>query len=296
MARLLGRALLVVEPAFYARAVTSNDRFTGAREKLRRAGEHIDQLAQETAAFFADEFRGPGQAKVTITATDDALRTGISGTTLPQMQFDVPIPATRWGVLVGDALHNLRSALDNAVDELTVEQSGSSLARTGFPIFSDERRFKMTDGSGPTRGSGGELLRGVKPELAGLFERLQPYHSKSPQTDPLWFLHELSNVDKHHVPAVVAVYSDLPRVGVVREITRDGSFVDETELLPFDQGLEKARMAGADKGKRIRMEFDLVTLFGQGPAEGEEVIRTLRDIHARVTTVLDELEAAAPGK
>ncbi len=100
--------------------------------------------------------------------------------------------------IVGDFLHNLRSALDNLAYELAVAHKGSKMSKSiadhsGFPIFTDKVRFDK---------HGGPKIRCVHPDARTFIERLQPYNRRDiPVTaDALWQLSVLSNSDKHQLP------------------------------------------------------------------------------------------------
>jgi hypothetical protein len=99
-------------------------------------------------------------------------------------------PPRELALLVGDALHSLRSALDHLVYELVPPRNRKSL-KLQFPIFVDECEFKVR--SPP-------MIKGIKGDERTLIERLQPYAAADPpQNDPLAILRKLSNLDKHRL-------------------------------------------------------------------------------------------------
>ncbi len=112
--------------------------------------------------------------------------------------FLVPtnVSESRFGVIFGDVVHNLRSALDYIVTAL-VDASGVSLtSRHQFPIYIDEQKF--LDEVGPARspkrnGPLGGIVHGV-----GVIEQIQPYkRDPEPRADQLWGIYRFSNADKH---------------------------------------------------------------------------------------------------
>jgi hypothetical protein len=48
-----------------------------------------------------------------------------------------PFPL-EWSVIIGEIVHNLRSALDHSIYELTCIENGNPLGKTEFPIFENE--------------------------------------------------------------------------------------------------------------------------------------------------------------
>lgn len=114
-------------------------------------------------------------------------------------------PWERWGVIVGEVAHDLRSALDQITWALTVANRGSPpepptgwWKRVEFPIFTDPARFQA---------SAKDDLRGVHSSVLPLFESLQPYRRSPshPERDPLAILHNLSIRDKHQALPLAAV-------------------------------------------------------------------------------------------
>ena len=74
---------------------------------------------------------------------------------------------------------------------------------SSFPILSD--LDKTGFGRGPNKWiSAKPKVRGIDPQAQAEIERLQPYHrAHAYDTDPLWRLGELNNVDKHRLLHVV---------------------------------------------------------------------------------------------
>ncbi|MEJ5888903.1 hypothetical protein WDZ16_10515 [Pseudokineococcus marinus] len=92
---------------------------------------------------------------------------------------------TDWSILVGDAVHNARSALDHAVWRL-VEASGETPDRyTQFPTAATR--------SGLKTGS----LRGVHPYVREAVYALEPWEGGAGHW--LWVLTQLDNIDKHRL-------------------------------------------------------------------------------------------------
>lgn len=118
--------------------------------------------------------------------------------------IDAPeIDAQRLSLLIGDCLQAFRSALDHLAFELassfTVPTTDEIEKDSSFPILSD------VDKKGFGRGShkwvsATPRVRGIDPLAQAEIERLQPYkRGQAYDTDPLWRLGELNNIDKHRV-------------------------------------------------------------------------------------------------
>jgi hypothetical protein len=105
-------------------------------------------------------------------------------------------PPAQLGLIIGDYLHNLRSALDNLAYELALAYYRGSLpsdiaSGSGFPLFGDMQQF--TD-------KGRDMIRGIHPDAKTIIEGLQPYYGGKGVR--LAALNKLSNRDKHRLPHV----------------------------------------------------------------------------------------------
>lgn len=117
-------------------------------------------------------------------------------------EFDViakmPDPPLIIGLLIGDCVHNLRSALDHIVYALI----WTNPARLGRPP-SEKAMFPICDTRQGYLHQIKQLKRldGIPETVAALIETLQPYHNREKGLDhtlhPLWVLNKLENIDKH---------------------------------------------------------------------------------------------------
>jgi hypothetical protein len=117
---------------------------------------------------------------------------------------NVPEPDPRIGVIIGDIAHNLRSALDHLIYQLSIPPGSTE------PVDPDAPAFPITSSSGNWRSARRRLdqaRRGTKTRV----ERFQPYHRRrDPDTWLLWQLREISDIDKHRIlhvaPAAIAAH------------------------------------------------------------------------------------------
>lgn len=96
-----------------------------------------------------------------------------------------------WGIIIGEIVHDVRSALDHFVYQLVIHSTDRPPAednRTQFPIFLDAAKFKK---------HGLNMLIGVSKKARDLIEALQPFSTGEHEKSPLWHLNQLSNIDKH---------------------------------------------------------------------------------------------------
>ena len=158
----------------------------GIAWKIRRAETHFSELVAGAKVFLAAD---PEPYPI-VTEDDPESRDRIY-----RMEIVRHPPAAEWGVLAGDVIHNLRSALDHLAYALCLAHSPSGTPPSGteFPIFADEDLFDQT-----ARGGGLYKIRGMSGEVQKAVRQLQPFqHGAAAKSQSLWLLHEMSNIDKH---------------------------------------------------------------------------------------------------
>lgn len=118
-------------------------------------------------------------------------------------------PPLRWGVVLGECVHNLRSALDHLVCQLTLLDGGTmdDCAQTQFPIASkSEAQFEQMANF---------RIPGLSKWHRAMVKRAQPYRAgDSAAKHPLSVLADLSNADKHRLinPTYSVLKSDTDNV------------------------------------------------------------------------------------
>lgn len=231
--------------------------------KINRADEHIHEFDPALSAYLAGNPHVP--------RVDHDAKTGI--TTL-RLEVRNPLPL-KMNAILGDVLHNLRSALDHLAWQVALLNVSTPYDRTQFPIFDDGQRY--------ANAASGRyfVLQSVAPVHRALFERLQPYQRGSQaQTHPLWLLHELSNTDKHRlVPVISTVVADnslkinsMQASGIIDiRAGGRGQAVDGAILAQF-------RMPGAHVNADTEVSLEIQ--FGQGNtvAVGEPLFPVLKRI------------------
>ena len=172
--------------------MTTHLRLSGACRKLERALVHLDELGNRLEAIST-------AAKLQLSTADEEVQRHRLGThhlfrcgALLDLDPDL-------GLVVGDYVHNLRSALDHLAWELVRNGSmkkGSKhkMKQVQFPIYSIGR---STQSNKKTFASEiGKNLPGVSREQTRIAKAYQPYHHGRWH---LGALATLSNRDKHRV-------------------------------------------------------------------------------------------------
>lgn len=144
----------------------------------------------------------------------------------------MPPPLTLWGLILGDAIHNLRSALDHLVYAISVHELKAdpppNEGRSAFIINDTPNDFKskywhIEDLSLPVRKA---------------IESVQPYNRKHATSPPLLaVLRDFDDADKHRLikvalerPIDITFKNVVARPEDVRFDTNHGSVVDGYEL------------------------------------------------------------------
>jgi hypothetical protein len=152
-----------------------------------------------------------------------------------------------WPIIVGEIVHNLRSALDHLVWELVIVETGKSPVtnKTGFPVFVDQDGFNGR-GKDP-------FLKGVGIEPMAFIETTQPFATGERKDSPLWHLHELSNWDKHRSIYVTGASSADPSIETVGQITPN-TMISFRAPGPFENGTVMFKFSGP-LGMHVKAKF-----------------------------------------
>ena len=159
------------------------EQIDGVRAKLARAATHLGALDAAISAYLADNpFRFVGEEHTAGEYHHWAVF----------LEVDRFPPDTLWGPMIGDAVHNLRSALDHlawGVAHPSVRAETPS--RIEFPVL------LMDPASDPKiRKTYKRKLDCLRTEAHPTITAVQPYKSGDSH-HPLWLLHRLWNTDKH---------------------------------------------------------------------------------------------------
>lgn len=163
-----------------------NAQVTPARAKIHRAMLLSHELERSIQGWGADANLRPE-----ATIAEDRLSWEV------RMRLDEPLPPYAWALIAGDAIHNLRSALDVLVwsHAQPAMLTGPQQQALCFPVVSkpdpqiwaNAKRYK---------------LRTLRPDIVDRIEKWQPVNRTTigGEPDPLLLLHTLDIDDKHRLP------------------------------------------------------------------------------------------------
>lgn len=160
--------------------------FVGPRLKVRRARKHIAELRDLLLADQAKFTRQEAKLAAVLRERPDLAR-------MPGMFTIIPTKSPpEFPLIVGDVFHNLRTALDIAVSDVT-RVNGSDGRQVKFPFAEDANKLEEKLSS--------KELRGLGPEIIDLLRAMKPFKRGN---IPLRGIHDLDIDDKHKfiLPAV----------------------------------------------------------------------------------------------
>lgn len=189
-------------------------------------------------------------------------------------------PPHSLSLVVGDCVHNMRSALDNLAYQLAVSHkqtlSDSEAQRSEFPIFNRRSEFhRLTKKGTPAPGSGLRKIESIDPAAQAIIESVQPYNGGDWLF--LMLLHELDRIDKHRRLILSAAASATITVSAQQfpgfTLHAPGPVEDGDELIgvPFDPNGPQPQPQGT-------ATFQVAFGPGQGPGERGWVLYCLRTI------------------
>jgi hypothetical protein len=160
-------------------------------KKVWRSVEHLKAL-EASAKEFGEKYGRPGFPAI-VEANSQGTKI------LVKLAEDPEFPEIEWGIIIGDAVHCLRSALDQLVSGLWTDTTDG---KTRFPICRSEKEW-ITEAPA--------MYWSVPQPLVAIFDRAQPYHCGNKADDhPLAILNALWNFDKHKaIPAVALAARDI---------------------------------------------------------------------------------------
>jgi hypothetical protein len=243
------------------------DIFERCAHKVYRATQHLHTL-QTRGEAFGKEYGDPGFRCV---IEPNSQRTEI----LVKIDQEIVIPDVEWGIIIGDAVHCLRSALDQLAAGLRADPPDG---RTRFPICTEKKQWLV--------GYPG-MLWSVPAKYVAVFDAAQPYHRGNRANEhPLAMLNALWNLDKHHAIPAAALLASHTKVQPIR-----GENFPNWESLKFrpktgcilEKGaiLASAKYRDSDTGPNAKVYVDahITTGVAFGAITGKAAVVSRKPVH-----------------
>ena len=155
--------------------MTADERLSLIRLKVERARKHLRDLKLARDNFI--------NSKSYRLERENNLETGYN----IYRVFDIQSPPAEIGLIVGDVIHNLRSALDHLTYQLVLVNGSSPTKQTAFPVFDDAEKYRT--------GVAGKV-KGIAQSAIDAIDASEPYQGA--KGAGFWVLHYLDIADKHH--------------------------------------------------------------------------------------------------
>lgn len=240
--------------------------FDSPKLKVERANQHINELNSALATFFK---AGAGGVRV------DRDFAGRDILVLDAKPLPKGIP-----LILGDAVHNLRAALDLMTCEIVTVAGGTPSKYCSFPIR-DTRQELIG------QVSGGEIKIAGSDICDLIVDVIKPYIGGN---DPIWSLHKVDIIDKHRLL--------IPTVGIVQVSGVCGHDDNNNRFTDITLGVDSGgRLNAIATSSRMHITnygqpaFDV--LFPKDSAfEGQPLVPTLHQLSQVVSGVIDTIEQA----
>jgi hypothetical protein len=267
--------------------MTAHDRLDLIAVKVERAQEHLASLSAEVQLYLESK-------PYAVSAKRDP-----ESRRLIYFVASVRPTPQRLSALLGDTIHNLRSALDHLVYQIVWVGTGKSpSSHVYFPIADDRTKYLEQRR---------RQLKGAQPAAVATLDALNPYKGGN---DELWQLHKLNNVDKHRV--LITAGSAFQSVNIGAHMGREmrkhlalspmGEKFSEMPLLdlfirPADRMFplkadDELFIDGPDAELNDKLEFRFEVAFGEpGVAFGVPIVETLASLVKLVASIPPKFES-----
>ena len=245
---------------------------TGIALKLLRADAHREELKSLIDAFF-DSNPYEFYSQFDRQASAWLIRVKV---------LEEPPPML--GIIVGDIVHNIRSALDHLACQFVLHSGNQPTTRTAFPLFDE----KPKPGSKPEK-RWKDITAGMNAEALEYIDHFQPYQTAGkPEPHLLSMLNTLWNWDKHHDIHVVGHAFD--GLDIKGTASTHFAYVETPAFTGLRDGADVGRFLidGNKPGGRLHFEiaggFSMAFENPEKPIiNGLEITRLLETISAYIS-------------
>jgi hypothetical protein len=207
-----------------------------------------------------------------------------------------PIPI-QVPLIAGDAIQNLRTALDHLAWAMVKRAGGKVDTQTSFPIFESATDYA-------------DAKKGVTRKVQGLssfaMQKLASHGPYKGGNDKLWILHRLNNIDKHRLLLTVGhdvgvrtlLPSEKRSLGAKFRVGRPGAdsfkfegmfmnFVQPITFVPLQIGDKLFSVDATDADENMQFSID-IAINETGTLRGIPLILILRLISAEVSLIVND--------
>ncbi len=249
----------------------------GPWRKLLRGDKHITALVEARRVLFG----GESPVEFVHSVEQDE-----SGTWWDVQRYrSTPDVSPDLALIAGDAMHNLRSALDHLVGALVRLNNGTITSDNEFPIWDKEPTGKKL-----TKTLRKEKLGGIRADHRLAIERLLPYKDLAlPRSKLLLALHRFDVVDKHKFIHPSATAARDPQGGALGEGAGPADFrFTEGPIEAVREQMRVRRDSKVPVGFRSVIDLE----FGDPPMPLNTMLLVLREVQAILDGFIDTFSAS----
>src|SRR4051812_19694616 len=240
--------------------------FIGPKLKHERAESHIHELEDVLEAYAS---RNPYSLLGEMNPETEAWQVRVV------MREDVPevVP-----LIVGDAVHNLRSALDVLANDLLALTESNEERIASFPFWSTPKG----------RAEALKRIKSIDPRLRSRIEALKPYTGMDGQGDAILYgIHHLDIIDKHRIIIAINALTTIAsyQSGDEIEARSVDLLVKNGDIVASGVGLNTFQFYKNPKGT-FNVAFAEVQLFG-----GRLVVDTLIEMANLTHDIIADFES-----
>jgi len=240
-----------------------HETFKNSKLKIERGERHIREYVQTVIAFLKTDF-----CKVTVEENSE------TGDYFVKVDATAPYPP-ELPAIIGDAVHNLRTALDYIVVDFT----GINPDWISLPVERERAKVETSKRY--------EAIRSKLPQFADfILDEIQPYAGGKFK---VWELAKLDNIDKHKLLIPVTKVSTLLRLDVKDDL---GNRVTDT-FIPVEEGTVLKLPSGGLRKIKVshKGQAGIDICFGhETPFPGLPVLEVLPDLSKMTLQALEALE------
>jgi hypothetical protein len=241
--------------------------FAGPKLKVKRAKRHISDLNAEIGAFLKrDPYR------IVLENNAETRKLGWIVRITEELSDQIPL-------IVGDAIHNLRTALDLLACDL-VRLNGGNIKKVDFPFASEgdslNKRIKE------------RKIHRAGPDIVQIIKCLKPYKGGD---NALWAIHDLDITDKHQLILPVVFLGGIPDVKTTFQSEIAITFQDYF-ICPVHDGTQINVIAASPDmqvGEKLKARFD-VTFGDIDIFKSQSIVPTLIQLAELVEGIIDRFE------
>jgi hypothetical protein len=248
------------ERAKEEKEVSASASLDGPIAKLDRARTHFQSLGASL-----EDFMGSKTHDFVVTEFDPK-----TGEQVINLKILEEPKNPEWGLILGDMVHNLRSALDHLIWQLVVLNGKKPCRQNQFPIIGAEKEYweAPKDRSESVRD---RMLAGVAEDHRAFIDAVQPFNARGdPETrTSLSILSWISNADKHRVIHAGFVLTEEPSLDLFEATTTHpgGAAIDmKMNWGELKDGAEIMRFRPDPPGAHVNVNAEIPTYiaFRQG--------------------------------